>query len=1233
MSSHLKLGSFRLETEIGSGGMADVWRADDATRDLTAAVKIIDGTGADNPETREQFRREVEAIARLRHPGIVTVYDYGIVPPDVADRSDGALPPRCPYLAMEYATGGELDATAHIGSWSDLSRLLTEILDALAFAHAREIIHRDLKPANVLLVDDDEHPYKLSDFGIAHALDPYENPSKGEINTATFGTPHYMPPEQLRGKWREFGPWTDLYALGCMCFEIVTGEVPFGGDSLFAIRRQHLEEPLPEIEPRFPVPDGLPAWIQRVTRKDPRARYRRAADAAEVLHRLDPPDEAPAEAGEVEPTNAPEAAADIPADAPTLRSPSTDAYAETLTTNEETEPTEGLEHSQTIFDEDEAPGSKSSLGLAETRHGIGDVGPDLDGVEADSSPVEDREVALPEEPPKRAPEDSSALASIRLFGLRELPLVDRDTPCEQLWSTLHRAMERRAPQAVLLRGPSGLGKSQLADWFARSADECGCATVLRAEHSVFRGPTSGLARMLEIHLTAWDLDRGETYGRVHDKLADIYERAGSEIDDRYLEDDAHALTEMIRPGTAQTARRERGSQFTFSSVDERNVVVARLLSNLASIRPVVLQLEDVHWGSETVSFVEQLLGSESLTDAPIAVVMTARDDSLEDLPEMDRRLETLTEREAVTDLPIGALDDRSHRQLVREVLHLDDELADRVYRRTDGDPLFAVQLVTEWVDRGDVTPGPAGFEPDGDESLEVPDDPETFWRRRLDRFLPILRRNAGEDAEEALFAAAALGENVSDREWKHICREAGLRGCDDIVNTLVRFGLADRREDSWSFGFGQLRDAVAVRARARGKWRDAHLACAAMLERMYGGINPEVRRRRALHLLAGQQYETALEPLLDAIERAMKLGQYNDAEYLLERRLEAIEALDLPQTDTRRLDNWITAGRMYKVAGQRQEAWAYLERALPHARHTRWSEGLGRALGVEASLLMDDGEFDRALESTLEAEHHLRQTEPLSQKPLADILRTRGGVLYYQADYDRAVDCFRKAADLFASSDEMSETARCKNHQATMFVADGDYSRAEQTAEQALDKAQLLRNPVLEADCLNNLAEVARARSNFDDARRLYRRASTLWKRSGSRDFVTAEFNALLCHLGSGDLQALEEGLPEFEESAATLGIHFLRPFIDLLHAYPAADHGDWSSWSTRVERAVDATREMELVDRDLGWLADRIGRRTLEAGEIDRGRHLLEFAAEQYEAVGADEQGRQVRDYLAGLE
>src|SRR5690606_28508446 len=162
----LVLGAFELTAPLRSGGMAEVWRGVHRIEGAPVAIKLVTEQRARTRQLREALQNEVRAMARLEHPSIVRVHDYGEVPPDVAAAAGGRLAPASPYLVMELAEGGTL-GPQHVKSWAELLAVLSDVLSALAHAHARGVVHRDIKPSNVLVASD---TFKLSDFGIAHAL-------------------------------------------------------------------------------------------------------------------------------------------------------------------------------------------------------------------------------------------------------------------------------------------------------------------------------------------------------------------------------------------------------------------------------------------------------------------------------------------------------------------------------------------------------------------------------------------------------------------------------------------------------------------------------------------------------------------------------------------------------------------------------------------------------------------------------------------------------------------------------------------------------------------------------------------------------------------------------------------------------------------------------------------------------------------------------------------------------
>ena len=182
---------------------------------------------------------------------------------------------------MEWIEGGTLSSTLSGLDWPTLQRTLLHLLDALSTAHARGIIHRDIKPDNILMAP--RGPV-LSDFGIAFVE---ESIKQEATDRSVLGTPSFMAPEQLCSELCMYGPWTDLYAVGCLTFFAVTGERPFRGKNLKAITHAHFVSEVPPINPRFEVPAGLVDWIQRLLRKAPHNRYQFAADAANDLLKLD----------------------------------------------------------------------------------------------------------------------------------------------------------------------------------------------------------------------------------------------------------------------------------------------------------------------------------------------------------------------------------------------------------------------------------------------------------------------------------------------------------------------------------------------------------------------------------------------------------------------------------------------------------------------------------------------------------------------------------------------------------------------------------------------------------------------------------------------------------------------------------------------------------------------------------------------------------------------------------
>jgi eukaryotic-like serine/threonine-protein kinase len=261
---------YTLGERLGDGGMAEVYLARDNSLGREVALKVLRERYAEDEEFVERFRREAVSAASLNHPNVVQIYDRGRT-------EDGAL-----YMAMEYVPGGTLKERIKAeGSLAprEAADMAARVADALAVAHDRGIVHRDVKPQNVLLAASGEA--KVGDFGIARAASTETMTQTNDV----LGTLAYMSPEQVRGE--RVGPRSDLYSLGVVLYEMLTGRLPFQGDDPIATAMKRLDEEPPHPREANPaVPEELDALVVKLLAKDPADRYASAASVSEDLRRV-----------------------------------------------------------------------------------------------------------------------------------------------------------------------------------------------------------------------------------------------------------------------------------------------------------------------------------------------------------------------------------------------------------------------------------------------------------------------------------------------------------------------------------------------------------------------------------------------------------------------------------------------------------------------------------------------------------------------------------------------------------------------------------------------------------------------------------------------------------------------------------------------------------------------------------------------------------------------------------
>jgi serine/threonine protein kinase len=262
-----KIGRYEIKSEIGRGGMATVYHAYDPNFERDVAIKILPRAFVHDPQFRERFLREAKMIASLEHPAIVPVYDFG--------EEDSQ-----PYIVMRYMAGGSIaerlqqrPLTVH-----ETLQIITRLAPALDAAHARGIIHRDLKPGNILF--DQYGNAFLSDFGIARLIQQSNATLTGE---RVIGTPAYMSPEQVQGE-KAIDGRSDIYALGVLIYQMLTGQVPYHSETATKVMMMHLLEPVPDIlEARVDLPLACQSVIAKAMAKDPEDRFNTTAELASAL--------------------------------------------------------------------------------------------------------------------------------------------------------------------------------------------------------------------------------------------------------------------------------------------------------------------------------------------------------------------------------------------------------------------------------------------------------------------------------------------------------------------------------------------------------------------------------------------------------------------------------------------------------------------------------------------------------------------------------------------------------------------------------------------------------------------------------------------------------------------------------------------------------------------------------------------------------------------------------------
>jgi tetratricopeptide (TPR) repeat protein/energy-coupling factor transporter ATP-binding protein EcfA2 len=772
---------------LGEGGMGRVYRVRDRVLDQAVALKVVRPDLAADVRFRNLFDVEVRLAARFTHPHIAPLHDVGALP-------DGGL-----FLGVALAEGGSLaklcgPTRARVPEWPELHRLVLEITAALAYLHARGVLHRDIKPENVLLHAGPKGLPQvwLTDLGLASDASELAR-RRGRRE----GTPGYMAPEQAAGLPREIGPWTDLFAVGVMIWQALTGELPFG-TTLAGVH-----DPLPNLTPLpgLEVPPGVEDVLARLLFPDPLGRFDLAADFARAWRRLGADGGAP-------------------------------------------------------------------------------LGPLVvpDAVPPWNQPA-------PEPIPARPPPGHGgavARASLRLFTLADAPLVGRATELATLWDRARLVADDGKSRVVVVVGEAGSGKSHLARALGQALEEAGHAEVVSMAWSRPAAEDDGFAGTMRSVVRPWRETRASLTGRLRRLVG--RDRGGLDAD---ASEEVDALVRWCTPP-------EAGEEPVPEAFALRSLY--RHLRARSWRGAVVLLMDDVQWSVEDgdgLAIGESLLRDAAAGAADrVLALLTVRAEDLRADPALGARVDALVAAGAER-LDLDRLDRAGTEAVLAASIALEPALAAVVTERCAGNPLFARQLLREWVDRGWLVDRgdlvyrlAAGV--DVDEAL--PADARVLL---VERAMALARASGHPDAfVDAVQLAAMFGPTVPRELLAELVEEVGAA---DLGPYLFGCGLlrADGPE-LIRFDLALMQHALRERADERPDAAALHLRLARRLMRYAERTGADLDLQIGRHAVAGGSNGLGAVHLVRAAERAWRRGQARQTEEAAALAVAACEASASP---------------------------------------------------------------------------------------------------------------------------------------------------------------------------------------------------------------------------------------------------------------------------------------------------------------------------------------------------
>jgi tetratricopeptide (TPR) repeat protein len=589
---------------------------------------------------------------------------------------------------------------------------------------------------------------------------------------------------------------------------------------------------------------------------------------------------------------------------------------------------------------------------------------------------------------------------------------------------------------------------------------------------------------------------------------------------------------------------------------------------------------------------------------PVLFVLTARSEDLATRPRVRQSLDAVLAMPSADHLAVDALPPDDAARFVGEMLGFRADLQGRVIERIGGNPLFAVQLVSDWVARGLLTPDGEGYHLADSGPVPIPTDLHAAWDARLDTFLA----GRSPQSEVALEAAAALGGPVNTEEWMAVCARLHARP-GNLLRDLLDQGIATASEDGWDLVHGMLRETLHERAKAANRWASLQAACAETLQ-----SEAHDRTRLGRHLLAAGETRRAIPVLMEGLEADMRSGNLARAEETAHQVQHALASDDTPVSTLaaaalQRAQLARLRGRIH--AAQRELAWC--EGAIDAGTHPRQA---AVACAEAAVVAYRAGDLARVMERAATGEQLANRVGAVQL--MARCLEVRARALTDRAEWDTARRTYQQARHAFEASGDALGMATCDLGSGWVACSEGALDLADEHIRTGLETFEQMGNQEQMGTAQNMLGEVARARGATDAAADHYRLALALHDNCGASASATiAALNLAIVLVAARRAGEAREKVTRRLRTMVGLGHEQFADAAKLVLLVCDAQEGQWQGWLAKFEAVAHALDASGQTHQDLATLAVLAGTHAADAGLQTEAAAATQLAVDQRRRLG----------------